>query len=105
MEISVTGEWSQTETWLQLGGYALKYFRSHSGSQGSSRWHQAAVRQKMGRIIAGGMTKEVTAEPVDGPINDRIDDAYLAKYQGSPHLSPMVGARTCSATAKVMPRE
>ena len=26
------------------------------------------------------MTKEVTFEPVDGPINDLIDDAYRAKY-------------------------
>jgi hypothetical protein len=25
-----------------------------------------------GRIIAAGMTEEVTFEPVDGPINDRI---------------------------------
>jgi hypothetical protein len=30
------------------------------------------------------MTKEVTSEPVDGRINDRIDDAYRAKYHGSP---------------------
>jgi hypothetical protein len=32
------------------------------------------------------MTKEVTFVPVNGPINDRIDDAYRAKYQGSPYL-------------------
>ena len=30
---------------------------------------------------APGMTKEVTFEPVDGPINDRIDHAYRAKYR------------------------
>ena len=51
------------------------------------------------------MTKEVTFEPVDGPINDRIDNAYRAKYHGSPYLSSMVGARARSATAKVMPRD
>jgi hypothetical protein len=39
------------------------------------------------------MTKEVTFEPVDGPINDRIGDAYRARYRGSPYLSPMSGAR------------
>ena len=30
---------------------------------------------------APGMTKEVTFEPVDGPINYRIDHAYRAKYR------------------------
>ncbi len=61
--------------------------------------------QKAGRISAGGMTKEVTFEPIEGPINNRIDDAYRAKYHGSPYLSPMIGARARSATVKVMPRE
>jgi hypothetical protein len=51
------------------------------------------------------MTKEVTFEPVDGSINNRIDDAYRAKYHGSPYLSPMISARARSATVKVMPRE
>jgi hypothetical protein len=48
-------------------------------------------------------TKEVTFEPVDGEINDRIDDAYRAKYHGSPYLSPMIGARARSATVRVIP--
>jgi hypothetical protein len=61
-----------------------------------------AVREKAGRIIAAGMTKEVSFEPVDGPINDRID-AYRAKYRGSPYLSAMIGGRARSATVKVMP--
>src|SRR5438067_9130312 len=79
------------------------YVRGYNGQ--SSRWYQAAVRQKAGRIVAAGMTREVTFEPVDGPINDRIDDAYRAKYQDSPYLSPMIGAGPRSATLKVMPRE
>ena len=69
----------------------------------SSSWYQAAVQQKAGRIIAAGMTKEVTFKSVDGPINNRIDDAYRAKYHGSPYLGPMIGARARSATVKVMP--
>jgi hypothetical protein len=79
------------------------YVRAYNGQ--NSRWYQAAVRQKAGRIIGAGMTKEVTFEPVEGPINDLIDDAYRAKYGGSPYLKPMIGARTRSATVKVMPRE
>ena len=79
------------------------YVRAYNGTK--SRWYQAAVRQKAGRIMAAGMTKEVTFEPVEGPVNDRIDDAYRAKYKANPYLSPMIGARARSATLKVIPRE
>ncbi len=41
------------------------------------------MRQKAGRIIAVGMTREVTFERVEGPIIDRIDDAYRAKYHSA----------------------
>jgi hypothetical protein len=41
---------------------------------------------------------------VDGAIQDRIDDAYGAKYKDSEYLPPMVGARARSATVKVTPR-
>jgi hypothetical protein len=50
------------------------------------------------------MTKEVTFERVAGPINDRIDEAYRAKYRASPSLRPMIGARALAATVKIMPR-
>jgi hypothetical protein len=33
----------------------------------------------------------------------RIDDAYGAKYQGSPYLEPMSGKRVRSATVRIMP--
>jgi hypothetical protein len=79
------------------------YVRGYNGQ--SSRWYQAAVRQKAGRIIAAGMTREVTFEPVGGPINDRIDDAYRAKYRTSAYLAPMIGKRARSATVRIAPRE
>jgi hypothetical protein len=79
------------------------YVRAYNGQ--NSRWYRAAVRQKAGRITAIGMTKEVTFDLVDGPINERVDDAYRVKYHGSSYLGPMIGARACSATVKVMPRE
>ena len=69
----------------------------------NSRWYQAAVREKAGRITAAGMTKEVTFEPVEGPINERIDDAYRAKYHGDPYLGSMVSSRARSATVKIVP--
>jgi hypothetical protein len=48
---------------------------------------------------------EVPFEPVDGSINDLIDDAYRAKHHGSPYLGRMIGARARSATIRVMPRD
>ena len=65
---------------------------------------QTAVRQRTGRIHSDGMTKDVTFEPVDGPVNDRIDDAYRAKYGGSPYLSPMIGGGPRAATVKTSMR-
>lgn len=79
------------------------YVRGYNGQK--SRWYQAAVRQKAGGITAAGMTKEVTFEPVSGAINDRIDNAYRAKYRTSPYLDPMISSRARAATVKIMPRE
>ena len=78
------------------------YVRGYNGQK--SGWYQSAVQQKAGRITTAGMTKEVTFEPANGPINDRIDDAYRAKYKGSPYLNPMIDTRTRSATVKIAPR-
>jgi hypothetical protein len=91
-----------TWIWSVAVGDAL-YVRAYNGQ--SSRWYQAAVRQKAGRITVAGMTKEVSFEPVDGPINDLVDEVYRAKYRASPYLSSMTGARARSATVAITPRE
>jgi hypothetical protein len=78
------------------------YVRGYNGQK--SRWYQAALKQKAGQIIAAGMTKDVSFEPVSGPINDRIDEAYRAKYSESEYLSPMIGARARAATVRIMLR-
>ncbi len=62
------------------------------------------MREKAGRIVAAGTTKDVTFASVDGPINGRIDDAYRAKYGASPYLAPMIGACARGATVKIAPR-
>ena len=93
-----------TPTWIwSVAVDEALYVRGYNGQK--SRWYQAAARQRAGRITAAGMAKEVAFEPVNGPINDRIDDAYRAKYRGSPYLKPMIGARARSATVKITPRE
>jgi hypothetical protein len=93
-----------TPTWIwSVAVDDALYVRAYNGQD--SRWYQAAVRQKAGRITAAGMTKEVTFEPVEGSINDGIDDAYREKYHDSPYLGPMISPRARSATVEVMPRE
>jgi hypothetical protein len=93
-----------TPTWIwSVAVDGALYVRGYNGKK--SRWYQAAMKQKAGRIIAAGMTREVVFEPVDGPINERIDDAYRAKYRGSAYLAPMIGARARAATVKVTPRQ
>jgi hypothetical protein len=91
-----------TWIWSVAVGDAL-YVRAYNGRK--SRWYRAAMRQKAGRITAAGMTKEVTFEAVNGPLNDQIDEAYRAKYRASPYLNPMIGQGARATTVKLIPRE
>src|SRR5215208_5654594 len=90
-----------TWVWSVAVGNSL-YVRAYNGQDSS--WYKAALRQQAGRITAAGLTKEVTFEPVQGAVNDRIDNAYREKYKGSRYLAPMIGARARSATVRVTPR-
>jgi hypothetical protein len=78
------------------------YVRAYHGQ--ASRWYRAALHQKAGRITAAGLTRDVAFVPVEGAINDRIDDAYRMKYCDSPYLAPMIGARARAATIRCDPR-
>lgn len=90
-----------TPTWIwSVAVGDVLFVRAYNGT--SSRWYQAALRQKAGRIIAAGITKEVAFEPVDGAINDQIDAAYRAKYSASSYLGAMIGKRAQAATIKIM---
>ena len=79
------------------------YVRPYNGP--ASRWYQAALRQKAGRLTAAGMTKEVSFERVDAAKNDGIDAAYRAKYGRSPYLRAMLAAGPRSTTVRVLPRD
>jgi len=70
-----------TPTWIwSVAVDDALYVRAYNGQR--SRWYEAAMRQKAGRITGADMTNEVTFEPVNGPINDRIDAAFqLALFQ------------------------
>jgi hypothetical protein len=59
-----------TPTWIwSVAVDDALFVRAYNGP--NSRWYQAAVQQKAGRIISAGMTKEVTFEPVVAPIPPR----------------------------------
>ena len=79
------------------------YVRAYNGT--SSRWYQAACKQKAGQIAAAGETTDVVFAQVLGKINDYVDEAYRAKYASSPYLKPMIGDRARAATVRISPRE
>ena len=91
-----------TWIWSVVVGDGL-YVRAYNGTR--SRWYQAALVHRAGRVVVASMTREVIFEPVSGPLDDSIDDAYRAKYAGSPYLSAMISARARAATVKIVPRE
>lgn len=93
-----------TPTWIwSVAVDGALYVRAYSGP--TSSWYQAAYHQRTGRITAAGMMKEVTFEPIEGTLNDRIDDAYRVKYRGSRYLKSMISPRARSATLRVIPSE
>jgi hypothetical protein len=48
----------------------------------------------------------VTFEPIEeSDLQDRIDDAYRAKYSSSSYLKPMIGARARAATVRIVPHK
>lgn len=79
------------------------YVRAYNGT--ASRWYASAAAQGAGHISIGGVVKNVIFTPVqDAELNDRIDDAYRAKYTGSPYLAPMLTERVRAASVRVDPR-
>jgi hypothetical protein len=93
-----------TPTWIwSVAVDGNLYVRAYNGT--NSSWYQATTKQKAGRIAAGGLTKEVAFETVEGQIDDRIDDAYRTKYHSSPYLRPMISSRARSATVRVVPKD
>jgi hypothetical protein len=93
-----------TPTWIwSVAVGDVLYVRGYNGIE--SRLYRAAVRQKAGRIKAAGMTREVAFEPVqDEAMNDRVDEAYRAKYAKSSYLKPMISDRARAATIRITPR-
>lgn len=90
-----------TPTWIwNVSVDGNLYVRAYYGTK--SRWYQSAVKQKAGKIEAAGMVKKVQFETItDSGLNEKIDDAYRAKYTDSPYLNSMISERAKAATVRV----
>ena len=93
-----------TPTWIWSVAVGEQLFvRAYNGQ--NSRWYQAAIRQKAGRITAAGMTKRSglrTGEWCNATIASMMLTARSTK--AAAYLSSMIGARARAATLRVVPR-
>ncbi len=90
-----------TQTWaLVIDGDV--YVRAANGQE--SRWYQAALSQKAGRVRVADKNYEVTFEPAAEDVSDAIDAAYEEKYSGSSAVPIMQGEGPKSATVRISPR-
>src|SRR6516164_2990167 len=79
-----------TPTWIwSVVVDGTLFARAYHGT--ASSWYKAALRQKAGRITAGGLKRDVSFASADNTLAARIDEAYKAKYASSPYLAPMIG--------------
>ena len=79
------------------------YVRCANGREGA--WFRGTQTRHESRIWAGGVEKDVTfVEETDSGINDKIDEAYLTKYDHYPQwVAPMVTPKVQAATIKLVP--
>lgn len=97
------GKTCGTPTWIwNVAVNNELYVRAYNGK--NSRWYQSAIKQKAGKIKAIGKVFEVSFEPVNGKINDVIDEAYRKKYSNSTYLDPMISNRAKDATIRIVPK-
>lgn len=93
-----------TLTWIWNVSVDNKlYVRAYNGK--NSRWYQSAMKQKAGKIKAAGMEKKVRFQPIEGDINEKIDQAYRKKYANSPYLNSMISERAKAATVQILSGE
>jgi len=87
-----------TQTWgLVVDGEF--YVRAANGPD--SKWYQAAISQRAGRVRVGDQVWNVTFTPAAGEHQDDIDAAYHAKYAGSSAVSLMTGPGPKQAVVRI----
>ena len=83
------------------------YVRSWRGPTGA--WFRHIQRRPEARIVAGGVTKDVTLVDAssDEALNNEIDAAYQAKYRrySTTYVDPMIAPQARATTLKLVPSE
>jgi hypothetical protein len=89
--------------WTVRVGDAI-YIRSAYGSD--NPWYRRALASGAGRIRAGGIERDVTFARAEPEVQDAIDAAYHAKYDGhGPKIvGTVVGAHAHDVTIRLVPR-
>jgi hypothetical protein len=89
-----------TQTWaLVVDGRV--YVRAANGKD--SRWYQAAVAKKAGRVRVSGTFIDVVFEDAGTDDEAAIDAAYVAKYPGSSAVPVMTGPGPKAASVRISP--
>ena len=88
--------------WVVRHGDDL-YVRSAYGP--GSAWFRGTQERREGRILAGGVDKDVRFAAAGGAVNDAIDAAYRAKYHSYPaaYVDHVVSAEARATTIKLVP--
>jgi hypothetical protein len=81
------------------------YVRSYRGREGA--WFRHVQLRPEGRVVAGGVTKDVTFVDVsdDEALNNKIDAAYQSKYRrySATFVGPMIAPQARATTLKLVP--
>ena len=90
--------------WVVRAGDEL-YVRAYRGREVA--WYRHIQLRHEGRIVAGGVTKDVTlvdASP-DEALNHEIDAAYQSKYRrySARYVDPMIAPQARATTLKLVP--
>jgi hypothetical protein len=88
--------------WAVRNGDAI-YVRSAYGW--NNGWFQRALRSGRGRIVAGGVERDVSFVQPGGDEAEPVTAAYHAKYDhyGSRMVGTVVNAEAVRSTLKIMP--
>ncbi|MFB7892847.1 DUF2255 family protein [Microbacterium sp. NPDC056044] len=88
--------------WHAAVGDAL-YIRSAHGPENG--WFRRAVRSGVGRVTAGGVSKDVTLGLADAAVAPEVDAALHAKYDryGPGPVGAITGPDAASTTLLVLP--
>ncbi|GAA3905990.1 DUF2255 family protein [Streptomyces sp. NPDC003343] len=98
------GSWRKPTTiWVVCDGDEL-YVRSWRGTRGA--WWNTAQNSHTGHISAGSIEADVTFAAVSDPaVNDRVDNAYRAKYgHYSSYVEPMISEPARATTLRLLPQ-